>query len=60
MTSDEADSRNVAIRKQALADIKMNVLEMLEMDPDQIMWDNVASLANSAADIVASTEVEEE
>ena len=62
MTTEGAESKNVAIRRQALVDLKVLMTEMLEVDADQVMWNhvaNVASCANAFADELNGTETED-
>jgi hypothetical protein len=61
MTSEESDSKNFAIRRQALVDLKTLIMEMLEMDADQVMWNHVHNLAGDASSIQDElNQVEEE
>ena len=51
METEEADRRNRAAARQVLADLKADILAMLEVDSDQVMWLHIGNLAHSAAEI---------
>lgn len=51
MESDVAESKNVALKRQMLVEFKQQIIDMLEMDADQVMWEHVCNVASTAESV---------